>query len=573
MRKLIRSLTFGIAAAIGTVAAAQYAVTISGQVTPCTFSNTSVNIASVQGTLPVFDIDVPLDSNCSYSVTMNMASAQGWFQVGTSCSGIMQYGTASYAINGPADSTAAVVINISCGVIQDLYPLAVSGMVPNCSPSTMVTVESLPGITPYQQVVVPVNSFCQYMALLWFDTGTGGVTARTTCPGGSEVVDTAYFSYPVPDPTANVVINLFCDSVSNPCNAAFNVEQAMASDSMAIPWQITTTNFSSGSASINYQWMLPDGSTSTAAEPGFTFSQPGVYGICLIINTGTCTSTLCDTVVVDSAGYIDGGAANYDCLNIPGGPNLPGTSCVDTLGISGFWNTGCVCVADTNSTSCTAGFWVIQAYTTDSLNPQDTTGIQPIPNEVWVWNLSSGGNGNYQFLWNFGDGTSSTDPYPTHVYDGDGPWVLCLTMTSGNCTDTYCDSVSVDANGILNGMIVDGHSTGVETNSASREGGFTLNVIQEIPTGITETPALTEMNLWPNPVDRELNITYNTTIPGMKPVTVIDPNGRTVISENHNFTTGGNNLHLSTAGLEPGLYMVRIGNDARSTTQRFLKVH
>lgn len=267
----------------------------------------------------------------------------------------------------------------------------------------------------------------------------------------------------------------------------------------------------------------------------------------------------------------DSGAT--DCLGIPNGPDLPGTPCTTALGGQGTWSAACICVVDTSTTDCQAGFWVIQAYTIDSLNPQDTTSIQPIPNEVWVWNLSSGGNGNYQFLWNFGDGTSSTEPYPTHVYDGDGPWDLCLTMTSGNCTDTYCDSVSVDANGILNGMIVDGHSNGVVSTDASRSGGFTLNVIQQIPTGISETPAMTEMNLWPNPVDRELNITYNTSVPGMKPVTVIDPSGRTVISGNHDFTTGGNTLQLSTGNLEPGLYMVRIGNDARSTTQRFLKVH
>ena len=36
--------------------------------------------------------------------------------------------------------------------------------------------------------------------------------------------------------------------------------------------------------------------------------------------------------------------------------------------------------------------------------------------------------------------------------------------------------------------------------------------------------------------------------------------------------TGSNNFRISTDDLGPGLYMVRIGNDARSITQRFMKV-
>ena len=212
-----------------------------------------------------------------------------------------------------------------------------------------------------------------------------------------------------------------------------------------------------------------------------------------------------------------------------------------------------------------ASFWTVQAY--DSIGGT----IEPIPNEVWVLNLSNGGNGTYQFTWDFGDGSSSTDAYPTHNYDGPGPWLLCLTMASGNCTDTFCDSVSVDENGILNGMIVDGHST-AEANASDRDGGFTLNVIQAIPTGIADVPAIAEVKLWPNPVRDELNLTVNARLSGTLPITVIDPIGRIRINTEHAFTTGGNTLRIATGSLEPGLYMVRLGNDVHSTVQRFIKV-
>lgn len=557
MNQPLRSLLYGAALLVGSMAFAQptppFAVTISGEVTPCSPANSSVNITSVQGTLPNFSIDVPLDSNCSYSVTMIMDSWQGWFQVGTPCAGAMQYNTGSYAINNALDSTASVVIDISCG---------------------------------------------------------GG--------GGN-------------------------------CQAAFVAQQATSGNDL-IPWQITTTNLSTGPAPIIFQWWLPDGSSSTDPEPTFTFSQPGLYDICLTISAGTCTSMHCDSLVVDSMGFIstdpiwydcqnvlwgpatvgtpcdDGnpatsndiwsaacqcegqGGGQEDCLGIIGGPNLPGTACADStgggfftgiwdancicqtnnldcLGVpngpaqpgtpcstpaigNGTWSAACICVDDSSSTSCTADYWVIQAYDSTA------TGVEPIPNEVWVWNLSSGGNGNFQFTWDFGDGTSSTDAYPTHVYGSDGPWLLCLTMTSGNCTDTYCDSVSVDADGMLNQLVIGGDHgiAGEASSSGARSGGFTLNVIQQIPTSISEIPAFTDLKVWPNPVNDALNISFNNSMIGAAQVTVIDPSGRTVISESHSITNGGNTLRIPTDKLEQGLYMVRIGNGAKSVTKRFLKV-
>jgi hypothetical protein len=106
-----------------------------------------------------------------------------------------------------------------------------------------------------------------------------------------------------------------------------------------------------------------------------------------------CTSVTCDSVYVDANGLINSNIVS-DCLGVPNGPDVPGTECTDPLSGPGIWSAACICVADSGSTACNADFWVIQAY--------DSTaggGVEPIPNEVWVWNLSSGGNGTYQFSW------------------------------------------------------------------------------------------------------------------------------------------------------------------------------
>lgn len=60
-----------------------------------------------------------------------------------------------------------------------------------------------------------------------------------------------------------------------------------------------------------------------------------------------------------------------------------------------------------------------------------------------VTNLSIGNNLTY--LWDFGDGTTSTDSFPTHIYSSIGVYNLCLTTTDslGNCFSIYCDSTSI----------------------------------------------------------------------------------------------------------------------------------
>ena len=60
-----------------------------------------------------------------------------------------------------------------------------------------------------------------------------------------------------------------------------------------------------------------------------------------------------------------------------------------------------------------------------------------IPGHVIITDMSTGSN--LQYLWDFGDSTTSTSKNPHHTYSGNGPYTLCLTVTDSNCTSTFCD--------------------------------------------------------------------------------------------------------------------------------------
>ena len=82
--------------------------------------------------------------------------------------------------------------------------------------------------------------------------------------------------------------------------------------------------------------------------------------------------------------------------------------------------------------------------------------------QVVVYNTSTvdstySQSGNVSYLWDFGDGTSDTGQFPTHVYTQAGTYALCVTVIAvgqnanmvSTCTDTYCDTLTVDSTGAI----------------------------------------------------------------------------------------------------------------------------
>ncbi len=48
------------------------------------------------------------------------------------------------------------------------------------------------------------------------------------------------------------------------------------------------------------------------------------------------------------------------------------------------------------------------------------------------------------YLWNFGDGVTSTESNPTHVYGFPGTFLLRLTVTGNGATHTVCKQVTIE---------------------------------------------------------------------------------------------------------------------------------
>jgi PKD repeat protein len=616
MNNTLRTLLSTLVTAMGLSAAAQgHLIYVAGHANPCNPAmNGSVVTITVDGVLsgPV-SITTTLNENCYYSTQLLVPDTAGLVTVTGSCgNGAVTTGTGTYFLIPPA--TSDVIVNLDCGNTPTSYHVTVQGSVSPCELMDNTVTVRCTTCTPWVETSVPVDVNCNYSAVLDVPNMTGTIVVATGCTngsvpnntiqyivnpgqtgtmvtlllscgtapgeacftvaetapftavfsncstgcippftylwdfsgpsGGTQQGDVVNFTFPGAG-TYSVCLNItgsdgclantcqqvYVDAQGNvsltspsSCQACFTISQAM-DGGMLTPFTANFTNCSTGNTPLTYQWWLPNGSASTQANESWVFPGEGIYGVCLTVSgLGGCINTLCDTVVVDANGTIN---------------PTPG--------------------------DCQADFWVIQAYQNGG-----TPNGEPIPDELWIWNLSSGGTGNYQFLWNFGDGNTSTEAFPTHIYTEDGPYMLCLTVNDNSgCTDTYCDSIAVDANGLLQGLMeqgIDPHAT----LSVLRSEGFTINVRDPLTMAVPEH-ALSALATWPNPTQDRLEISFNSIKRGQARTEVIDANGRRVVATMSQLVNGQNRITLDVTALPAGMYLLRIGEGGQTVVRRFVK--
>jgi PKD repeat protein len=170
------------------------------------------------------------------------------------------------------------------------------------------------------------------------------------------------------------------NQVASPCHAAFSSVQTV--NTLIVKF----SEVSSGATpTTSWLWDFGDGTTSTDHSPAHTYAHSGNYHVCLTIQTATgCSDTYCHDITV----------------------------------------------AAVQPPPCHAVF----TYHQTSTSPLSVNFIQ----------VTASTNITSTSLWDFGDGTTSTEHNPTHVYNHAGTYYVCLTVANANgCTSTYCQHITV----------------------------------------------------------------------------------------------------------------------------------
>ncbi len=220
-----------------------------------------------------------------------------------------------------------------------------------------------------------------------------------------------------------------------------------------VPQNVTFTNTSSGSGALTYTWDFGDAGTSTATNPNHTYISGGVYTVSLTATDPigcSATSTQTDYITVVETVNVDFSVSSANvCANSP----VNFTDLTNPPPATWLWNFGDGQTStDQNpshvyTTPGTYSVRLIASYTGNcsdtllqvnyitvadapavSFNSDITTGCQ-LPQTV-SFNDNSTGTGPFTYLWDFGDGQTSTDQNPQHEYGFFGNYNVSLTVTN-----------------------------------------------------------------------------------------------------------------------------------------------
>lgn len=288
-------------------------------------------------------------------------------------------------------------------------------------------------------------------------TDTSGLTPGDTFPPGLTTIE-----YTVTDSAGNTDVCSFDVLVHPKPLADFSFSTACQGEPILFT---NLTTVLTGNI-VSYQWNMGDGGgTINQVNPLHVYPDTGNYTVTLIVTSNQgCIDTVSHVVTVTENPTASFTTSGNICL---GGPVTFTNASSISLGYSGAlnyqWTFGdgnsSTALSPTHTYTTSGTFTVTLTTTTDdgcSDSFSSTVTIYPYPTPnftvtnpcvgepVQFTNFSSVGSGTFTSFWDFGDGNTSTQTNPTHLYASSGTYTVALTVTSDNgCTDSIQNSVTL----------------------------------------------------------------------------------------------------------------------------------
>ncbi|MCB0396389.1 MAG: S8 family serine peptidase [Flavobacteriales bacterium] len=331
-------------------------------------------------------------------------------------------------------------------------------------------------------------------------------------------------------------------NLTNPMVPDFNANTLEVCSGGTVDFSDQTT----GSAPTGWDWSFPGGTpaTSSSQNPTVTYGAPGVYDVTLrVFNTAGDTVTkaryayinVITTPAVPGTVFGDtvpcpGSTETYNVANVAGVTytwTLPGdwtgTSTSNSITVTVGSQSGNVSVTAGNTCGTSSSSDLAVAPS----SAQPTAGFTPTVLGDSVSFNSTSTNAT-DWSWDFGDGNSDYVENPGHKYTVNGDYIVTLIVANGCGADTITDTV---------------HITSV--------------TLPELTKGI--------LNVFPNPVQQQLNIGLEQ-VPNQPVVIMItDVTGRIVMTQElHQVVTT-----LDVSDLNIGLYFISMNGGEK--VLRFIK--
>ena len=331
------------------------------------------------------------------------------------------------------------------------------------SATKTVTVNPLP-VTSFSSTTVCIGTQTNFTDMSTIPVGT--ITAWSwnfgDPPTGSN--NTSNVQNPAHVFSATGVYSVFLTTTSNNgCQSSTTLQAVVLAPPVAAFTATsaclnTATVFSDASVNaLNWSWTFGDGGISTSQNPTHIYPSPGTYIVTLITtSTGACADTVVNSVTVyplPTVNFISDSVCQGDTSAFFNFSSIPGPGTISlwswdfgdgsgsalqnpthvyaaagsyTVTLTAISSNGCV-----GSASKICVVYPLPLADFD-FTPSPTAELVDVVN---FNDLSTGGPS--QWLWDFGDGDTSTLQYPSHLFSDTGVFVVTLIITSPQgCKDT-----------------------------------------------------------------------------------------------------------------------------------------
>jgi gliding motility-associated-like protein len=308
------------------------------------------------------------------------------------------------------------------------------------------------------------DSACVKDEINFMSTSTSSATSTLWSfgDGSTSTSDSAVKTYSAPGTYTVKLVQSYGNCVDSAIKSIYikpKPTAAFTANKTAFCQKPSPVNFSSTSqGAVSYQWLFGDSTTSTQQSPSHTYNTFGTFDVTLIVtNAAGCTDTIKKPAYIK----ITKPVITFSSLPVNGcvpyGVNFVANITTPDPVTSYLWDFG----NGTTSSAATPSYtYTIQGTylvkltittvdgctETDSMPAAVTVGTKPIVafsaqptvvcafKPVFFTNQSTGGGD--QWLWQFGDGSTSTGENPMHEYSDTGIFNVTLYVTNSGCKDS-----------------------------------------------------------------------------------------------------------------------------------------
>lgn len=300
-----------------------------------------------------------------------------------------------------------------------------------------------------------------------------------------------------------------------------------------------SASFSNNSSNAtSYTWNFGDGQTSSEANPEHTYTAVGSYTVTLIAGNMCGTDTFSQTVIIPPFGEAPIADFTADKLTVCAGDTIHFTNLSVNANTLSWWFPGGEPMNSTEANPAVvfndAGLHsVVLTVYNDFGEDQEikTEYIIVIGLPVANFGLDTSGltvtfsdsslhADNY--FWEFGDGTSSTEPAPSHTYANPGAYTIRLTVQNTCGADVLEKTIEL---GIVSSSIP----------------GW-----------------LDALRLYPNPNNGVFNLELNGPVADAAEFDLFGVDGRLIRHETAGFSSGFLNHRFECSEAPAGSYLLRI---------------